>query len=96
MSSLSMESKVENITLAGEIEGAMARLTYSRENDNPVKQITVHAVKQTDGDGQMNVYIDYQAANKSVNINVHNCGLDNVPFELIKRLLSEMQEVDNG
>ena len=96
MSTLTQESRVENIVLAGEIQGATVRLNYSRENNSPVRQITVHATKQMDNsDEQMNLYIDYQLANNGVNINVHNCGLDNVPFELIGSLLSEMQAVNN-
>jgi len=94
MSVLKQESKVETIALVGTIDDAMVRLNYTRENENPVRQINVHAAKQTKDDGQMNVYIDYQTANKSLNINVHNCMLDNVPLELIEHLLEEMQEVD--
>jgi len=96
MNNLIQESKVVSIALAGMIEGATVRMNYSRENENPIQQITVHATKQMDNvGGQMNLYIDYQLANNGVNINVHNCGLDNVPFDLIGSLLSEMQAVNN-
>ena len=95
MNTLNQESKVESIALSGVIDGANVKLNYSRENGQKIRQITVHATKQAEN-GQLNVYIDYQAANNAVNINVHNCGLENVPVELIEGLLLEMQTVDNG
>jgi len=92
-----MESKAENITLTGVVADANVKLTYSRENENPIRQIAVHATRQSDESGvQMNVHIDYQLANNGVNFYVHNCGLENIPFDLIELLLAEMQAVING
>ena len=96
MNTLKQESKVETIALVGEVDGADVRLNYSRENGKLIRQITAHATKQDENGGnQMSVFIDYQMAGKSVNINVHGCGLDNFPSALIEGLLLEMITVNS-
>ena len=95
MSTLNQESKVENIALSGTVDGATVRMSFSREDGKPIRQITAQAVKTLKDGGQMNVYIDYQLANAGVNINVHNCGLEGVPLGLIEGLLTEMVTVNN-
>ena len=88
--------KVENITLSGVIEGANVKLTYSRENEKPIRQITVQADKRDSEGEQYNVYIDYQLANRSVIINAYNCDLENVPVALIDGILKEMRAVNSN
>ena len=95
MNRLNQESKIESISLTGEVEGATVRLNFSRENDAEIRQINAHANKQRENGGQLNVFIDYQTSNNGVNINATGCGMD-VPFELIESLLLEMQEVYNN
>ena len=95
MSTLNQESKVENITLTGVIDGADVRLTYSRENDSQIRQIDVHASKpDVNAGGQMNVFINWQPVSRSVNINMLNCRLDNALVALVESLLAEMQAVN--
>ena len=93
MSTLNQERKVEEITRSGVIDEANVSLKFSRENENLVRQISVNATKMAENGQQIVVYLDWQAANRHVTIGVSNCGLDDVPFELLEKLLVEMQSV---
>ena len=91
MSTLNQETVVQNITRTGEIDGANVRLNFSRENEKTV-QITVNADKAAEN-GMVNVYLDWRAANRHLTIGVNNFDLDDLPMELIEKLLAEMQAV---
>jgi len=90
---LKEESKVENITLTGVIDGANVRLSFSRDNKNPVRQITVNADKTVENGTPVNLFVDWQPANRSLTIAAYNCGLDDVPMDLIGKLLAEVRTV---
>jgi hypothetical protein len=94
MSALKQEKRTENITLAGVIDGANVNLNYVRENEKTIQQITVHANEQAvDGRQPRTMYISWQAG--SISINAYNCELDDVPMELIEKLVQEIQEIQD-
>ena len=89
MNTLNQETRVENITMAGVIDGVNVKLSFSRENEK-VRQITVNASNEN---GMPVAYLDWQPANQNLTMAAYNCGLDDVPMELIELLLMEMQAV---
>jgi len=94
MNTLNQETRVENVTRAGVIEGANVKLQFTRENDKPVRQITVNADMPVENGQPISVYIDWQHANRHVTMAASNCTLEDVPIELFDRLLSEMRAVN--
>jgi len=96
MSKLNQESKVENITLSGVVEGANVRITYSRENGDLTK-INANVEKQTvSGMLQHVLYVDWQPISRHVTIAASNCSLDDVPLGLVEKVIAEMQLVHNS
>ena len=89
MSTLNQETRVENITLSGVIDKVSVRLSFSRENEN-VRQITVNANSEN---GMPVAYLDWQPANQNLTMAAYNCGLNDVPMDLIEQLLAEMKAV---
>ena len=95
MNTLNQESKIENVTLAGTIDGATVKMTYSRENEKTIKQITARAEKPVENGTSLGLFVEYNAANRSVVINAYNAGIGNVPLELIEKVLFEMQVIND-
>ena len=75
--------------MAGVIDGANVRLVFSQENGGAVQHIAVNA----DGEGLNSFHINWHAGGRHLTIGVGNCELDDVPFELMNKLLAEMRTV---
>ena len=90
MNTLEVETKVENITLAGVIDDANVRLSITRNKGQKVRQISLSATK-----ADVSVNMDWYRESRHINMTVNNCELGDVPMELIIKLLHEMQAVEN-
>jgi len=97
MSNLVLKTKTESFVKEGIVEGANVTLTITRDSERGVQQIIVNATKSSNANDNMhqgvNIYMDCQPVNRSININMYGCDLNDAPIDLIQSLLEEMKSV---